>query len=144
MNERVQALKHLVYISSATQLFTREGLEELLNTARENNSREHVSGMLLYRGGNFIQVLEGPSSAVDQIFASIEQDSRHKDVTVLLDEAITRCDFRDWSMAFNGNDQEKIEGLSDFLKPYASRDELKMPEGTVKKLLSRFKIANKQ
>lgn len=46
----------LVYLSSAVELFREEELKDLLATSRLNNEKLHVTGMLLYHEGNFIQV----------------------------------------------------------------------------------------
>ena len=55
---------HLVYVSSAVRPFSKSELVELLNVTRDNNSRLGVTGMLLYRDGNFMQVLEGGEPVV--------------------------------------------------------------------------------
>ncbi len=47
----------LVYVSSATTLFSRSDLEDILVKSNQNNSRLGVSGALLYKGGNLMQVL---------------------------------------------------------------------------------------
>ncbi len=54
----------LVYVSSATLLFPGEDLRALLATSRKNNAELGVTGMLLYKDGNFIQILEGDEEAV--------------------------------------------------------------------------------
>ena len=49
-----------VYVSSATRPFFREDLRVLLETWRKNNAELGVKGMLLlYKDGNFTQVLKG-------------------------------------------------------------------------------------
>jgi Sensors of blue-light using FAD. len=45
----------LVYVSSATRPFSREDLRVLLETCRKNNAELGVTGMLLYKDGNFMQ-----------------------------------------------------------------------------------------
>jgi hypothetical protein len=57
-------LYSLIYVSSAVRAFTAAQLRELLVVCEKNNRRDQVSGMLLYKGGNFMQVLEGPESSV--------------------------------------------------------------------------------
>ena len=47
----------LVYVSSATTLFSESELDEILATSRENNARSSISGMLLYKDGNGAAVL---------------------------------------------------------------------------------------
>ncbi len=54
----------LVYVSSAVRPFSRVDLDDLLATSRANNARVGITGMLLYKDGNFMQVLEGDEEAV--------------------------------------------------------------------------------
>ena len=109
---------HLVYVSSAVQPFTTAGLLTLLATSRENNRRDDITGLLLYKEGNFMQVLEGDEDAVLRLYARIQRDPRHRDVTTLLQGAISARQFPDWSMAFRHLDSSEIRslpGYNDFL-----------------------------
>ena len=45
-----------------------EELAEILRIARENNAAHDISGMLVYHGGSFLQVLEGPEGAVNSLY----------------------------------------------------------------------------
>ncbi len=74
-------------------------ISHILATARTNNSRRNVTGALLFNAGCFAQVLEGPRSAIEQIFERIQRDPRHSDVTVLESGDASERDFPDWSMA---------------------------------------------
>jgi hypothetical protein len=136
-------LKHILYTSIAVALLSKQELESLLKQARDNNEKADVTGLLLYTKGSFMQVLEGPETSVDDIYDAIKQDTRHKDVVTLFDGPISERHFDQWAMAFNGQDGEAIEGLSDFLHPFKSKDETKIPEGKVKELLLRFRDINK-
>ena len=51
---------------------------ELLEQCRENNAKLGITGMLLYKDCNFMQVLEGEESTVREIYAKIGSDPRHK------------------------------------------------------------------
>ncbi len=55
----------------------------MLEKARENNSRDNITGCLLYYEGEFIQYLEGNQVKVLTLFDKINADKRHKDVTLL-------------------------------------------------------------
>ena len=90
-------------------------LVNLLTIARVNNNRQKLTGVLIYSGGTFIQVLEGEESSIDQIFGVIEQDSRHKNVLKLLDEIVTERTFPDWSMGFTSLEPDKTKNLIGFL-----------------------------
>ena len=58
----VWAMHQLVYVSAATHAFTKSELLELLNKARANNQRLGITGLLLFKDGDFIQLLEGDKS----------------------------------------------------------------------------------
>jgi hypothetical protein len=108
----------IVYASSAVRLLNRKELVELLDYSREMNVEKDITGLLLYRGGNFIQVIEGENDAVLQLYKNIKNDPRHKDVTLLSKDPITKRQFPDWRMGFRNIDQmteEELEGFSDFL-----------------------------
>lgn len=106
---------HLIYASSATQLMSQDELTELLKKAREKNASRDITGMLLYRNGNFVQVLEGPEAAVSDTFEVIKKDPRHHDVTLILKRPIQKRDFAEWEMGFTGLKDKDLEGYSDFL-----------------------------
>ncbi len=90
----------LVYFSAATTPFTKAQLMALLKKAREKNERLGITGMLLYKEGDFLQLLEGERSAVEALFRVIETDPRHKEVFVALEEATDARLFDQWSMGF--------------------------------------------
>ena len=64
----------LVYVSSATRPFSGEDLRVLLVTCRKDNTELGVKGMLLYKDGNFMQVLEGEEGAVRGLYERIAAD----------------------------------------------------------------------
>ena len=70
-------------------------LLELLAVARRNNPRAGVTGQLLYKDGNFMQLIEGDEAAVRALFARIERDPRHGGVIVLLDHVVPEREFSD-------------------------------------------------
>ncbi len=93
-------LVHLIYVSTASENMSDDALDEILGAAVRNNKPRHITGMLLYAGGDFMQVLEGDESQVDEIFSRIENDPRHSQVMVITKELIAKRDFSDWSMRF--------------------------------------------
>ncbi len=108
----------LIYVSTSVKLMNDQELLDILKVSRENNSAKDVTGLLLYKGGNFMQVLEGPDESVEKLFKIIEADTRHKDVTVLSREQIAKRQFSAWEMAFQNLDNPAIQsepGYSQFL-----------------------------
>lgn len=108
----------LVYASSAIQPFSRPDLEDLLATSRENNARAGITGMLLYKDGNFMQVLEGDEEAVRELYDKIAADPRHKGEILLQQGFTEERQFPEWSMGFrdlHSTETHSITGYSEFL-----------------------------
>jgi hypothetical protein len=96
----MHSLIQTIYASSACPEFHEHAIPDLLRKIRPRNAKAHVTGMLLYVGTSFLQVLEGPAEPVDALFARIIFDSRHTQVTRLTREAISKRLFPDWTMDF--------------------------------------------
>ena len=94
------ALIHLIYVSTAHQEMSPADLGEILDACMRNNSPRRVTGMLLYAGGSFMQVLEGEEADVDAVFGHIRRDPRHGDLIVLERTAIPERSFERWHMGF--------------------------------------------
>jgi hypothetical protein len=93
-------LWNITYRSREITAFTRSQLYRLLEQSRGKNARLEITGLLLYKGGHFLQAIEGPREAVERLYDSIEHDSRHEIIRLLASEAILRRRFPDWAMAF--------------------------------------------
>ena len=96
---------YLIYVSSATRNLSSEELLEILRVSRRNNVENEITGMLLYKEGNFMQVLEGPKETVQQLHDKIELDARHKQMITLLSGQIEERQFPNWSMGFQNVDE---------------------------------------
>jgi hypothetical protein len=96
------ALRRVVYVSHIAPGVAQPRqamLEEILAAARRNNARCGVTGALLYSDRRFAQVLEGPPEAVEELFETIQMDTRHDHITVLQVSTPAGRVFGDWSMA---------------------------------------------
>ena len=90
----------LLYISSARRAFDKPALMSLLDASRKNNEALGITGLLLYKDGSFLQVLEGEPHAVQTLYNRIERDPRHAHLMVMIDEPVTGRTFPDWSLGF--------------------------------------------
>lgn len=106
---RPGALFQLMYESTAVQPMSAEDLNALLEQARARNSRWGVTGLLLYKHGRFLQVLEGLEQPVRDLFASIARDARHTDIQIVFTSPIERRTFPDWQMGFIACDASGAE-----------------------------------
>jgi hypothetical protein len=110
------SLSQAIYASSAKQLFQEAELVELLRKARDRNAASGVSGMLLYKDGNFIQVLEGKPDVLAELIGRIARDPRHGGMLVLSHIPIEQREFGEWSMGFVNADKIDDAAFSPFLR----------------------------
>ena len=97
-------LTQLIYISRSCIAASSPEMAAIENIAKSRNALRDVTGFLYYDDQAFVQVLEGPAEAVDEIFAKIDTDPRHQDVRVLEHGWIEERQFGDWAMGlYNGS-----------------------------------------
>lgn len=108
----------LVYRSEAAQPMGGTELRELLRQARQKNHRLAVTGVLLYKAGGFLQVLEGREETVRALSATIREDPRHDDVETLLTTRAPRRVFPGWSMGLDNLEAVSADepGVTSFLE----------------------------
>jgi hypothetical protein len=100
MRVSAEQLIAAIYVSSAHRLLDEEEILEILTRSRRKNERLGITGLLLYRDGNFLQILEGPAAAVEELLDKIERDSRHRGMILLSRSNIEERQFSDWHMAY--------------------------------------------
>ena len=108
-------LHRLTYLSSARDEMLPAELDTILEAARENNRRHEVTGLLLYHDMQFFQALEGRRPHVEQTFARITADRRHKGCLVLESRSIESRLFDGWSMAYRSIGQLNTSQKQNFL-----------------------------
>ncbi len=103
---------------------------DILAASKRNNGKAGVTGALMFNGGVFAQVLEGPRKAVEATFERIQRDDRHGEVTVLQCAPAAERSFPNWSMAFVGHSEagralwDKLAGQSGFNPSKLGGDEV--------------------
>lgn len=127
----------LIYASAAAASFSNEQLLGLLEVSRRNNQKRGLTGLLLYRTGQFLQVLEGQREVVLELYTKILLDPRHRHGRVISEGERPDRDFPDWSMGFRNLllGDESPPGFSQLLnEPNQERD-----RATARLLLSAFR-----
>ncbi len=135
-------LLSIVYASSADHPFGDEELGELLALSRRNNARDDLTGVLLYRSGQFLQVIEGPSDVLRERMSIIAADTRHLDVRILFQETIDQRHFPDWTMAFepaSDVDLHEIPGFRTSLSDIEGDDDAQRSIATLRELIHWFR-----
>lgn len=77
-------LKTIIYVSRLKIKQPISFLKEVLKKAQKTNQLLDVTGILLFDGTSFMQILEGPSDGVDQVYNTICNDTRHSQIIELL------------------------------------------------------------
>jgi hypothetical protein len=94
----MEKLIHVIYVSSAAHDISEHETLGFVNEARKANRKHDVSGLMLFVGGCFLQVLEGEPTNVDEVCASIVEDKR--EMRMILREPIAEREFPEWTMGF--------------------------------------------
>lgn len=95
---------HLVYFSYASESLSYTDIRNILNSSRKNNARDNITGVLIFREGYFIQVLEGDEAKVQSLINVIRRDNRNHSLKVLIQQKSEKRLYGDWTMAFLDGD----------------------------------------
>ncbi|WP_337661275.1 BLUF domain-containing protein [Erythrobacter sp. Alg231-14] len=90
-------LSQYLYISTAPSL-TRDDVAAILDSSARNNPARGITGLLLYNGRNFLQLLEGEGAELDALMKRIGQDRRHTGVSLLNKTAVSERACPQWAM----------------------------------------------
>ncbi len=80
--------------------FSHEDIPTILETARTQNSKNNVTGLLSFSRNCFLQCLEGTRSAVNETYHRIAQAPRHHKIVLLNYQEITERQFAEWAMGY--------------------------------------------
>jgi len=127
----------LIYSSAAITALNDDELTILLGTSRHHNEVNGITGLLLHvhtespRSAYFVQLLEGPESAVEQTYERIAKDELHHDVRVLSRGVTSGRKFGSWSM--------RLEEISTTQVPTADAVEPFEPTAAVSRTVDRVR-----
>lgn len=130
----------LVYVSRSTDhRIAQTALNEMLAQAREKNERLGITGVLLYHEGEFVQLLEGETGNVrDLFYKSILRDQRHRRVFLCWEHHKQERSFSNWQMGFATKEDVLASATvspQGFLEGGISQIDLSGPQSTGRQLL---------
>ena len=73
-------------------------LEDIFQTARSRNAIDGVTGLLIFNGTHFLQVIEGSEKAIECLVERLRRDARHCGFEIRDKRKIDRRSFPDWQM----------------------------------------------
>lgn len=106
-------LTQIFYSSRARDNLSTGDLESILESARRDNTRLGITGVLILSDGVFFQAIEGEAEVLDTLMKRILADPRHEDVRVFRREPISERNFSEWKMAYVAPTPEDFERWSD-------------------------------
>jgi hypothetical protein len=107
----------LAYVSNARLGLDQNDLDSIMHMAKLRNKLASVTGVLLFNGVNFMQVLEGGRARTLNIYDSILKDARHSGIKTIVQEKIDHLTYPAWGMK-----------LKRFSEPNRDTDYRKMEE----------------
>ncbi len=96
MSGAALVLKQLVYRSKATAKFSEDDLLKITSDSIPFNRENNITGILLFDGEYFFQVLEGKSDVVHALYEHIKGDSRHTNIVKVTELVVHKRDFGEW------------------------------------------------
>lgn len=103
----------LIYVSTATRSFEPSEIHDLVDQAATLNLRDGITGLLLFNGRNFLQLLEGESGRILDLMARLRADPRHDGITIVDQHLIAKPNCSDWGMRFVPLNQEVARRKAD-------------------------------
>lgn len=92
-------IKSLIYVSRAAPGLDADDLDKIHHSAVNLNALDGITGLLVYNGSHFLQIVEGASDAIDDLLERLRRDPRHSDIQVVDETMVDAISFPDWSMS---------------------------------------------
>jgi len=115
----------VTYTSLARLDLQESDLEDIHLIAREQNSVDGITGLLVFNGTHFLQIIEGAEAAIDDLVARLRRDPRHSGLEVRDERKVEVRSFPDWSMELvrvNAGYFEAREAIQDRVPPSVAED----------------------
>ena len=97
-------MRRLAYHSRASDPVSYAEAANIAAEASRNNALNAIFSLLLLRDGRFFQMLEGDAVALDELYARLLRDPRHRDLVIVLNERIEAPAFHSFAMPLFGEE----------------------------------------
>ena len=114
-------IKILTYTSWARAGIRQDQVDAIISSARINNPLGGITGVLIFNGTVFMQILEGGEAAIDGLTSRLASDPRHSNMSIRDNRLIKARAFPNWSMAYLQLESGEFEGKEEVVKAL-SRD----------------------
>ncbi|HEY6662171.1 MAG TPA: BLUF domain-containing protein [Sphingomicrobium sp.] len=111
-------MKSLTYTSLARLDLEASDIEAIHHTALELNALDGITGLLIFNGTHFLQIIEGAPNAIDDLVERLRRDPRHSGLEIRDVRPVGDRSFPDWTMELvkvSGSYFEAKDSVSDRL-----------------------------
>lgn len=91
-------LKTLTYTSLARLDLGAADVTDIHRTARHLNALDGITGLLVFDGRRFLQIVEGAEDAIDSLLARLRRDPRHSALEIRDERFVEARAFPEWAM----------------------------------------------
>lgn len=137
-------LTTIIYRSHIGKNTSEPEVEKFIEKANQRNANAEVTGILLFDGEHFLQLLEGPEDNVETIYRIICDDNRHFSLTELLRDYSVERHFGNAGMElFDLRNYDKSAVLDAVLERATSKFKLTYDDRTLQFLKTFIECDNK-
>ena len=109
-------MHQLIYSSEARPGLSQDDVFRIVVQSARNNPSADLTGFLLFQGGRFLQLVEGPLMSLEVLLTRLAKDDRHHHLTVLSRLPVAQRSFPRWRMRRVGTDLDALEELEEALR----------------------------
>jgi len=91
-------LTSVTYTSLASLDLQEADLEDIHRSARDQNALDGITGLLVFNGTHFLQIIEGAEQAIEDLVERLRRDPRHTGFEIRDRRKVDTRGFPDWSM----------------------------------------------
>jgi len=106
-------LQELIYTSVTTLHEGEDKVQAILSASVRKNEIQSITGLLMFDGQRYIQILEGERDQVDRLYGEITKDPRHGQLEMLHTGSITQRAFQTWRMAYEAMPAGLLDQLAE-------------------------------
>jgi hypothetical protein len=91
-------LTSVTYTSLARSDLQEDDLEHIHRSARERNAQLGITGILIFNGTHFLQIIEGSESSIEGVLDRLRKDDRHTGFEIRDRRKVDVRSFPGWPM----------------------------------------------
>ena len=96
--QRAVPVSALAYVSTADAALSAGQVMAMGTNAQFRNNGDGITGILVYNGRNFFQIVEGDRDPLYALLGRLHLDTRHSGISLVYEQAQTQRAFGNWDL----------------------------------------------